>query len=45
MIRTNIKVYMDKTKSLYIQTFSFVLMNFSLYISDLYAIYLYLALI
>jgi len=45
MVRTKIKVYKDETKSLYIQTFIFVLMNFSLYINDLRAIHLCLALI
>jgi len=31
---------MDKNKSLYLQTFIFVLTNFSLSINDLYAIHL-----
>jgi hypothetical protein len=39
------KIHKDENKSLYIQTFIFVLMNFSLYINDLHGIYLYRTLI
>jgi len=45
MIRTKIKIHKDENKSLYVQTFIFVLMNLWLSINDLHALYLYLVLI
>jgi len=45
MIRTKVKIHKDENKSLYIQTFIFVLMNLSLYINDLSEMYLCLVLV